>query len=255
MRWCDICQQPWSFAYCGRHGDQRQPQATLSASARVPCAAPVTLNHIYQGLLAALPLSLAHRQGLRQRGLTDNEIFLPHYRTLPLEGRAALAKRVVAWWGADVCAQVPGFHIVKRAGRRWWSLAGAAGLLIPVRNLDGNIVALKVRADAPGDGPKYTTLSSATYGGPSPRAPGHVPLHRGNGSTVRLTEGELAADVTTTLSGLLTVSIPGVAMWGKALSILKALRPQQVLVAFDGDWRTNAHVAHALGQAVFALVK
>ena len=112
--------------------------------------------------------------------------------TLPLTGRAALAKRIVDWWGADVCAQVPGFYVAERDGRRWWTLAGAAGLLIPVRNLDGHIVALKVRADDPGDGPKYTTISSAKHGGPSPGAQVHMPLYSGQrGNTVRLTEGEL----------------------------------------------------------------
>ena len=69
--------------------------------------------------------------------------------------------------------------MAEQDGRRWWSLAGAAGLLIPVRNLDGHIVALKVRADVPGDGPKYTTISSAKHGGPSPGAQVHVPLSEG----------------------------------------------------------------------------
>jgi uncharacterized protein DUF3854 len=255
MRWCDNCQQPWSFAYCGHHRPQRQAQPTPPASARVSCAMPATLDNIYQGLLAALPLSPAHRQALRQRGLVDSEIHRQHYGTLPLKGRAALAQRIVNWWGADVCAQVPGFHRAERNGQRWWTLAGAAGLLIPVRNLDSHIVALKVRADAPGDGPKYTTVSSAKHGGPSPGAQVHVPLHEGpTGDTVRLTEGELKADVTTALSGQLTVSIPGVAMWRKALPVLQALRPQRVLLAFDADWRTNSHVAQALGHAAFALV-
>jgi hypothetical protein len=57
MRCCDICQQSWSLAYCGQHRQQRQPRPMLPASARVPCAAPASLDHIYQGLLAALPLS------------------------------------------------------------------------------------------------------------------------------------------------------------------------------------------------------
>jgi hypothetical protein len=83
----------------------------------------------------------------------------------------------------------------------------------------------------------------------------HVPLHDGlRGETIRLTEGELKADVATARSGLFTVSIPGVAMWRKALPVLQALRPQRVLLAFDADWRTNPHVAQALGQAAFALV-
>src|SRR5438105_2929 len=255
MRWCDICQQPWSFAYCGQHQEQRQPQPVPSASAHVPCAAPELLDNIYQGLLAASPLSPAHRQALRQRGLVESEIRQRQYGTLPLKGRAALARKMVPWWGADVCAQVPGFYVAERDGRGWWSFAGASGLLIPVRNLDGHIVALKVRADDPGDGPKYTTISSAKHGGPSPGAQVHVPLHDGPRSeTIRLTEGELKADVATVLSGIFTVSVPGVAMWGKALLVLEALQPQQVLLAFDADWRTNPHVTQALGQAVAALV-
>ena len=44
-------------------------------------------------------------------------------------------------------------------------------------------------------------------------------------------------------------------MWRKALPVLEALQPQRVLLAFDADWRSNPHVAHALGQAAFALVK
>src|SRR5262245_38873767 len=243
MRWCDICQQPWVLAYCGHHRTQRQAQPTPSASARVSCAVPATLDHVYRELLAALPLSPAHRQALQQRGLVDSEIRRRQYGTLPLQGRAALAKRIVTWWGADVCAQVPGAYVAERNGRRWWSLAGAAGLLMPVRDRDGHIVALKVRADDPGEGPKYTTISSAKAGGPSPGAQVHAPLHDAPTSdTVRLTEGELKADVATVCSGMLTVSIPGVTMWRTVLPVFEALQPQRVLLAFDADWRSNSHV-------------
>jgi hypothetical protein len=128
--------------------------------------------------------------------------------------------------------------------------------LVPVRDLDGHIVALKVRADDPGDGPKYTTISSAKHSGPSPGAQVHTPLHNGHhGDIVRLTEGELKADVATVLSGALTIAIPGVALWRKALPILQALQPTRVLLAFDADWRTNPHVAQAMGQTACALVK
>jgi hypothetical protein len=222
--------------------------------AHVPCAAPATLDLVYRTLLAELPLAASHRQALRQRGLVDAEILCRRYRTFPLQGRTALAQRLVQHLGADICAQVPGFYVAEREERRWWSLAGATGLLIPVRNLDGHIVALKVRADAPSDGPKYSTVSSTKHDGPSPGAPVHVPLYEGaRGSTVRLTEGELKADVATALSGLLTISVPGVAMWRKAIPVLQDLRASQVLLAFDADWRINPHVAQALGQAAFAL--
>ena len=254
MRWCDICHRPWTFAYCGGHQHTRQPGPARPVLAHVPCAVPVILNHVYRALLAELPLAASHRQALRQRGLVDTEILRRLYRTFPLPGRPALAQRLVQHLGADLCAQVPGFYVAERDGQRWWGLAGAAGLLIPVRNLDSHIVALKVRADNPGNSPKYTTISSAKYGGPSPGAQVHVPLHSGSGDTVRLTEGELKGDIATALSRLLTLSIPGVALWRKALPVLEGLRPQQVLLAFDADWRTNPHVAQALGQAAVALV-
>jgi len=240
----------------GAHSSSAWPTHELPTQQHVEGADPITLDQVYRALLAALPLSSAHRQALRQRGLPDVEIMRRDYRTLPLEGRAALAMWFVARFGVDVCAQIPGFYTAERDGRRWWSLAGAASLVIPVRDLDGHIVALKVRADDPGDGAKYTTISSAKYGGPSPGAQVHVPLFSGlHSGTVRLTEGELKADIATGLSDVLTIAVPGVALWRTALPALPALQPTRVFLAFDADWRTNPHVAQALGQAAFALVE
>jgi hypothetical protein len=203
-----------------------------------------------------LPLTAPHRQALRKRGLNDKDILCRRYRSLPLQGRADLARRLVQQFGADLCAQVPGLYQATREGRQWWSLAGAPGLLIPVRDLDSHIVALKVRADDPGQGAKYSTVSSAKHGGPGPGAQVHVPLHTAApGGVVRITEGELKADVATVLSDTLTLSVPGVATWRPVLPILEALHPCQVLLAFDADWRTNGHVGQALGQVTAALLQ
>jgi hypothetical protein len=232
----------------------QQPDVEMPTPLRPACTDTSTLDRVYRALLDALLLASSHHQALRQRGLVGAEILRRRYRTLHLQRRAALAKHLVEQLGADICTQVPGFYMAEQGGRRWWSPAGATGLLIPLRNLDGRIVALKVRADTPGNGSKYTTISSAKHDDPSPGAPAHVPLYDGaRGTTVRLTEGELKADVATALSGLLTISIPGVAMWRKALPILQHLQASQVLLAFDADWRTNPQVAHALGQAALAL--
>jgi len=53
----------------------------------------------------------------------------------------------------------------------------------------------------------------------------------------------------------MTISVPGVALWRKALPVLQALRPRQVLLAFDSDWQFNSHVAHAFGQAAFTVLR
>jgi hypothetical protein len=159
-------------------------------------------------------------------------------------------------FGDDVCGEVPGLYVAEQDGRRWWSVAGAVGLLIPVRDLEGHIVALKVRADEAGDGPRYTTISSAKYRGPSPGAQVHVPLHTGSqGEIIRVSEGELKADAATVLSGTLTLSVPGVSCWRAVLPLLEHLQPRQVSLAFDRDWRTKPQVADALTDVAFALMQ
>jgi hypothetical protein len=222
----------------------------------MPCADATTRDAVYRALLAMLPLIPKHRQDLRTRGLNDKEIVRRGYRTLPLQGRASLAKRLVEQFGADTCAQNPGLYVAEQDGRCWWSLAGAAGLLIPARDHEGRVVSLKVRADEAGEGPRYTTVSSTKHGGPGPGCVVHVPLHAGvQPETVRLTEGELKSDVATVLSGTLTIALPGVSMWRQGLPVVQTLQPRQVLLAFDADWRTNPHVAQALKCVALAIVK
>ena len=180
-------------------------------------AGPQTLDQVYGALLDQLALSHAHRQDLHRRGLTEAGIKRSGYRTLPLKGREELARTLVEHFGAEVCSQVPGLY-ENEAGR--WSVAGATGMLVPVRDIEGRIVALKIRADEAGEGSKYTYLSSTKYGGPGPGSQVHVPLHDElDLSVVRLTEGELKADVATALAGILTVSTPGVSSWRPALDV------------------------------------
>jgi hypothetical protein len=173
-------------------------------------AAPENLDLVYGALLRKLSLSCAHRQDLHRRGLSEAEIKRYGYRTLPPGGREELAAKLVERFGSKVCMGVPGLYANKGDPSRW-SLAGAAGLLVPVRDTKGRILALKVRADDAGDGSKYTYMSSSKHGGPGAGAQVHVSLSDGpDENAVRLTEGELKADVATTLTGVLTVSIPGV---------------------------------------------
>ncbi len=197
----------------------------------------------YRCLLAKLILSPDHRDNLKHRGLSDTDIDGGGYRTLPAAGRATFVKRVAAELGQDF-ATVPGFVMGERGPR----IAAPPGLLVPVRDLAGQIVALKLRADNPsGDHGKYLYLSSAKYGGPSPGSPAHVPAGVcGPADLARITEGELKADVAYRLSGVPTLSFPGVASWRVVLPVLQALQAKTIRVAFDADAGTNKHVAKAL---------
>src|ERR687897_3280442 len=207
-------------------------------------ADPQTLDQVYGTLLDQLALSHAHRQDLHRRGLTEACIKRSGYRTLPLKGREELARSLVEHFGGEVCSRVPGLY-KKEAGR--FSIAGSAGMLVPVRDIEGRIVALKIRAD---EGSKYTYLSSTKYGGPGPGSQVHVPMHDElDLSVVRLTEGELKAEVATALTGTLTVSMPGVSSWRPALEVPRSLGSGVVHLAFDADAKQNKQVALALREA------
>ncbi len=225
-------------------------------------AEPDTRNAVYRAMLSALPLSPAHRNSLRARGLPDSEIGRRQYGSLPLEGRARVARELADRFGGDTLAGVPGLVLKdsdRRPGRRFWTLAGSPGLLVPVRDLASRTVALRVRLDAPPPGAgKYRWISSTASGGPGPGAIPHVPLDGPKGrdpDRVRLTEGELKADVATHLDPdrVLTVSVPGAGLWRQAFPILAALGVGTVRLAFDLDSRTNPDVARAQWEAATAL--
>jgi hypothetical protein len=238
------------WVYHLHHDQPSRPLPPLPPS-RVPVAraADEVLHQVYQSLLRSLALSTPHQAQLARRGLRQEDITLRHYRTLPSQGRAALAKRLVDMFGETTCARVPGLYIREQDGRWWWSLTGAPGLVIPVRNAVGQIIALTVRSDDPEATARYSAVSSTKYGGASPGAPLHVPLMESSTTPlVRLTEGVLKADIATALSGLHTIGLPGVSMWPAALPFLKRLTRPVVRLAFDMDASRNLQVAMALQQ-------
>jgi hypothetical protein len=191
---------------------------------------------------------------LRRRGLSDGEIARRRYRTLPAHGRAELAGFLVDRFGQEVCAGVPGLHLKMEGGRRWWTVTGMPGLLIPVLDLHGRITALVIRSDDPETGPRYSSFSSKRYGGPGSGAHVHIPLCEGLlTATVRVTEGPLKADVATVLSGILTVGLPGASMWRRGIPVLASLQAQRVILAFDADARRKWAVAQALQGVADAL--
>ncbi len=212
----------------------------------------VTLRHgAYSALLDNLELSPAHYESLLRRGLSDADIHKNGYRTLPKNNREKIAAKALKAIGRNLLG-VPGFHAKNKSEI---SIAGRPGLLVPVRNQTGQIVAMKVRADTDEKGRRYTYLSSKSHQGPGAPALVHFPLHTGPVDTILITEGELKADVTTALFGQLCISIPGVGTWRQALQAIEFLKPKRVIICFDMDHTTNSYVARALGLLSAHLLK
>lgn len=260
----------WLYRVDGKSFDERDderediiPTATIEAT-KIERADTDTINTVYQALLNELNLSPEHRESLKKRGLSNEGINLRGYKTLPLRGRARLAKNLVKSFGGETCQKIPGLFMKQsEEGKPYWSLAGAPGIIVPLRDKQQRITALKVRVDKPGDGPKYPYITSAkrkdaTTEGPGPEPSIHVPVYGGklkSINTVRLTEGELKADIATALSGILTLSIPGVSTWRLALPVLRNLdpAPETILLSFDVDAWDNYFVARALQNTAAAL--
>ena len=153
-------------------------------------ADPDTLDLVYGKLLKCLSLSAGHAAALEKRGLKDG-LQAAGYRTLGM-GRGHAAHELVKQGLEKHLPTVPGFFVQDRGGRRYWTVAGSSGLLIPVRDVEGRVVALSIGRDKAGDGAgKYHWLTSKSEnrGGPGPGSPIHVPLFNGDKTLVRRHRG------------------------------------------------------------------
>ena len=203
------------------------------------------LDRTYRRALSLLPFSAKHQDDLRGRGMTDAEICRGGYASLPLGGRAAVCRTLMGE-GYRLIG-IPGFHLKRDGTAEWWTLGGAPGLLIPVRDVRGGIVGAQLRRDDPGDRGKYVWLSSAgRLGGVGSCAPAHVarPLGPVRDARLWVTEGPLKANLAASRLGAVVVAVPGVASWRVGLDTARevAERPGSLVVAYDADYQRNPHV-------------
>lgn len=217
-------------------------------SGDVERAEPGDLDAVYRALLGLLGLEQRDAEGLRARGLGDEHIAAGLYRTWPERGRAALARKLVDRFGAELVRRVPGF--VWRVdpanpSRGWWGVAGFSGLAVPCLDLDGRAVSLRIRRRDPIEhGHRYHYVTSAP-GGPSALASVHVPAEALalRPAPLIITEGEMKAHAATALSGRPVVSVPGVGNWRRGVELAASWGAPRATVAFDADARTNPDVA------------
>ncbi len=213
-----------------------------------------TRDKAYRLLLAESPLSAEHRENLKRRGLSDAAVDAGGYGTWSSDPSAQMytAYKLFRALGNDVFVRIPGF------GPGCTKIHAVTGLLIPIRDVAGRIIALQIRRDDKSDGSsRYVWLSSRSAqnpDGPSPGSPPHVPQGiRGSIDRVRITEGPLKADIAYRLSGTPTIGFAGVSTWRRVLPILQALGVKTILLAFDTDAWANKNVARCLRECFLGL--
>ena len=204
---------------------------------QTPLSAPQARDRVYRALLSTLTLSDRHRNNLLSRGLNNHQIETLGYVSFPIEDRQLIINRLTK---TDLkLSGVPGFYL--DCGQV--KLAGPAGMLIPVKDVQSRIVGLQVRCDDTTDG-KYKWFSSAKkpYGCGS-GCPIHVVGKPTTASSeLWVTEGPLKADIASMYLNKLFLAISGVGNWHSVPAIVSQIRPQRVILCFDMDKYQNSTV-------------
>ena len=200
----------------------------------------VDTRHVtYMALLSKLTLAPDHLENLLARGLTEAEISRLGYKTTPILGSAAIAKQMQS--DGLYLAGVPGFYRTESGA--WTFAHEQRGILIPVRNLHGQIQGLQIRRDQVSRR-KFRWVSSAEKPDGC-RAEGWTHLAGPPAARIILTEGPMKADVIHTLTGMTVLAVPGVnalTQLQKALEVLREEGVKEIKTAFDMDMATNEHV-------------
>lgn len=279
------------------------PVAVRKSAMRLPQPVQVlraddsTLDKTYRGLLSItyFKLSDQHKANLMKRGLSANTIIANRYRTIGTDfswthNHPKIEEMYHAEKLGEICEKnellqyctpaqiVAGLVVAKTLEKRGCTLDGVPGffkigkhwcfklepgMIIPTRNMNGQIVALQSRKDT--GNLRYMTISSK--GLPSGVTEGisraHFPLKNAtlNANTeVLLTEGPLKGDVAVELlnsDNVFVIALQGVhnkAELPAILSHLKDAGVKRVINAFDMDKLTNPFVAKAVS-SVKAMAK
>lgn len=221
-----------------RKGQTLYPRQPLPEVEENPLTGIEERHATYTALLQSLTLASDHRENLLSRGLSPEEIHRLGYKTTPVLGFASLAKRLRE--KGLYLAGVPGFY---KSQSQWTLKIPGRGILIPVRDVQGQIQGLQVRLDNV-ERRKFRWVSSAGLE-EGCGAKTWVHLAGEPRPLVLLTEGPMKADVIHFLTGQTVLAVAGVNSLSQLQPILKELRAagmEKIMTAFDMDYLTNPHV-------------
>lgn len=230
-------------------------RATVASTVeQSPLADIQKLHQTFSNLLSMLPLSEKHRQGLLERGLSDEQIDSLGYKSTPPPYLCRSYAERLLRQGCTIQG-VPGFYL-DDDGK--WTVKfhkRTAGILIPVKGIDGLIRGIQIRLDVPikdkddppeKSGTKYLWLSSANKTkGVSSGAPVHF-VGDPSARTVYVTEGTLKSDVAHFLMDRTFIAIAGAnntTQLDPLFALLAQTGTELIIEAHDMDKYQNEHVA------------
>ena len=199
-------------------------------------------HQTYQTMLDLLALSPSHREALKKRGLTDDQIDMLGYKSLPRD-RKQLCRKLLQ--KGCILEGVPGFFKDKHGN--WTLNVYGTGIFVPFRNGKEEIQFMQIRTDNPKeDGQRYFALSSSDKDhGSGAKTWVHARKGPDGWKEVCITEGALKADVASCLSGKSFIAVAGVNNLGdlpRALRDLARAGLQKVSLCYDMDKVNNDRV-------------
>lgn len=196
------------------------------------------------------------RKHLLDRGMTNEEINKSPFLIAPKPADSNKIVNEIINKGTDVIG-VPGFYkskngyVLKTSG-----IDAVDNLMIPVINIDKQIVSFHMRGLQPGS--IYWSLSSAGEEmGCSPGAPTGFWGEIKPGDRVILTEGALKGYLAHIWTGMPVIYILGVSSQSFLSETLEKARKKgasKVILAFDMDYTTNESVKNASSKALKKIV-
>lgn len=250
----EICDALQTGDFAPNYERKEKTAAALSEVPEAQRASVQTIHQTLSMLLAMLSLSDKHREHLRTaRGLSDDEIEKFGFKSTP---PAYLCRSLTDRLMRQGCVVegVPGFYI--NDGGKWTVKfhKRTAGILIPVRGIDGMIRGAQIRLDHPikdkgdppeKDGTKYLWLASTGKNmGVSSETPVHFvgdPCAR----VVYVTEGPLKADIAHALMDRTFAAIAGannVAKLDELFTLLHQSGTEEIIETQDMDKYSNRMV-------------
>ncbi|WP_113675881.1 DUF3854 domain-containing protein [Vallitalea guaymasensis] len=164
------------FNRCGDDSDKTYQKANyvreiIVQEDEVPLSPPERLDSIYKELLNQLILEDYHKKTLMDDGWTEELIKESGVKSFPVPDfiryknkirtrnpkRKELAASLYNKFG-DLTG-VPGLYINEFKGSKYWTIAGASGMIFPLQNLHKQVIRLRIRMDEEFNG-KYRYLSS-----------------------------------------------------------------------------------------------
>lgn len=210
-------------------------------------ASKEVIDNTYRTLLSLCSLSKSHFNDLKKRGLTENEITLGMYKSVPIYCINSIIEKMVE--KGCKFKGVPGFYYDSKSNQ--WKLnitTKTFGYFVPYIDIDGYVCGIQIRLTSKCKR-RYLWLSSSFLNlGTSSGSPIHFKSCNNKNEVIYLTEGALKANVAAYLGNRTFIAVAGVnaqTQLEKSLIALKNRGLKTIVDVFDADCIINKYVESA----------